>query len=65
MEFTLTWKKDQDAALAEAEALGKILPYLWTVEQRERVIALTGMPAAEVDEIIAVSRMMNGVPHGG
>lgn len=51
--------------LAEARALGAILPCRWTPEQRERVIALTGIPAADVDEIIAVSRMMNGVPHGG
>lgn len=65
MEFTLTWKKDQDAALAEARALGAILPCRWTAEQRARVIALTGKTPTEIDEIIAVSRMMNGVSHGG
>lgn len=65
MEFTLTWKKDQDEALAEAKALGEIPPCHWTAAQRERVIALTGMAPAAVDEMIACSRMMNGLDPPG
>lgn len=45
--------------LAEARALGEILPYRWTPEQRERVIALTGWSAADVDEVITVSWTLN------
>lgn len=47
--------------LAEAKAIGAILPCHWTKTQRQRAIELTGKPAAEIDEIIAVSRMMNGL----
>lgn len=47
--------------LAEAKALGAILPCHWTGAQRLRVVVLTGKTPAEIDEIIAVSRMMNGV----
>jgi hypothetical protein len=48
--------------MGEAKALGKILPCHWTPEQRERVIVLMGKPAAFVDEIIAFSRALNGIP---
>lgn len=51
--------------LAEARALGAILPCHWTAEQRERVIALTGKAPAEIDEIIACSRMINGLDPAG
>lgn len=46
----------------EAKALGNILPCHWTMEQRERVIVLMGKPAALIDEIISVSRALNGIP---
>ncbi|HSR79072.1 MAG TPA: hypothetical protein VLN57_21040 [Xanthobacteraceae bacterium] len=54
-----TWHNARN--LAEARTLGAILPCYWTTDQRGRVIDLTGMSASDVDEIIAVSRMMNGV----
>lgn len=47
--------------LAEARALGAILPAFWTAAQREHVIALTGNAPAQVDEIIAWSRYLNGL----
>lgn len=46
--------------MAEAKKLGAVLPCDWTPEQRDRVITLTGKTAAEIDEIILVSRAMNG-----
>jgi len=51
--------------LAEARELGKILPCYWTPGQRDRVIALTGQTPAAVDEIIACSRMINGLDPAG